>query len=228
MFRIQISIHQEYYNFLSKKNVPKNGDTFEFLHSRHFVDLTSIFATAYIVQNEVNKMVQDEMVSNEEQSMLIACIDENFLKEIEFFAFHSLYPVIENQTYFSIDQFINFTMGDIQKQIRSLFLESLPYLAEKNTEILLGDEKEDVLYMIVSSNGFVTIEKKDCTQISGNPYDQQEQSIAEILYLNPSLLIVYDAMRLLKPELVICLKKFLRKKVVFLEEEHPIHKNRKK
>ncbi|MGN5650653.1 hypothetical protein [Bacillus sp. Brlt_9] len=173
-------------------------------------------------------MVQNEMVSNEEQSMLIACIDEIFLKEIEFFAFHSLYPVIENETNFSIDQFINFTMSDIQKQIQTLFLESLPYLAEKNNEILLGDEKEDVLYMIVSSNGFVTIEKKDCTQISGNPYDQQEQSIAEILYLNPSLLIVYDAMRLLKPELVICLKKFLRKKVVFLEEEHPIHKNRKK
>ncbi|WP_456363933.1 hypothetical protein [Priestia aryabhattai] len=225
MYTIVIQHHKEFYNYLEERSVIRKEETFSFLHLKHFIDVAASFTSHYIVDLEINRLVINNLISQEEIDDLHSCIDSDFLGETEYFISNSLKNVIEEQEQFSLTPFISFYLSDIQKQIRAILYESIPFISEKSNEIELGDEKADVLYMVVEPNGSVTIEKKDCTIISNYPYQQQEHSVAEALYINPALLIVYDAAHLLKPELTRCLKNLLRKKVVFLGEKHPLRKN---
>lgn len=227
MYTIVIPYHKEFYQYLQERRVIKKEQTFSFLHLNHFTDVTSSFISEHIVTLEINKLIGNDVISPEGIDNLRSCIGVDFLGETKYFISNSLMSIVEEQKQFSLSHFISFFLSDIQREIQTLLYESLPYLSEKTTEIKLGEEKADVLYMVVESNGSITIEKKDCTIISSYPYQEQEHSIAEALYINPALLIVYDASHLLKPELTRCLKNLLRKKVVFLGEEHPLRKNQK-
>ncbi|MEM4992942.1 hypothetical protein WKH56_10375 [Priestia sp. SB1] len=227
MYTVVIPYHEEFYKYLQERRVIKKEQTFSFLHLEHFTDVTSSFISEHIVSLEINKLISNDVISPDEIDNLRSCIDADFLGETKYFISNSLMGILEEQNQFSLPHFISFFLSDIQREIQALLYNSLPYLSEKHTEIKLGEEKADVLYMVVESNGSITIEKKDCTVISNCPYQEQEHSIAEALYINPTLLIVYDAFHLLKPELTRCLKNLLRKKVVFLGEEHPLRKNQK-
>lgn len=225
MFRIKITHHTDFYNYLVERHISQDGEYFTFLHINHFMELTSTFLSHYLVKIELNKLIDNELITIEDKNEIQTYIEPSFFHETEYFVLHTLPSIILDNNSFSVDHFISFFMKDIQKQIQSILFESLVYISDKNNEISLGEEKADVLYMVVEDNGSIIIERKDCTIISTHPYHLQEQSIAEALYFNPSLLIVYDARHLLKPEMTICLKKLLRKKVVFLEEAHPLYKN---
>lgn len=225
MLKLAIPYHEEYYNFLKEKQLLKDGQVFTFLHLQHFIDLTSNFLLTFIIEKEVCEFINNEMIIEEEREQIKSYIDSKFLAETQYFIANSLSRLVTDNDKFSIDYFVSFFLSDLQKQIHSMLLESLTYISERNNEIMLGDEKVDVLYMVIEKNASINLEKKDCTFVSSHPYNQQEESIAEVLYLNPSLLIVYDATHLLKPELAICLKKYLRKKVIFLEQEYPLRKD---
>lgn len=225
MFKIKISHHREFYDYLDSKHIPVNNGIFTFLHFEHFVKLTSSFISNYIVMIEIEKLIQNEVINNSDKDTYYSYIDSNFVSEIQFFISNTLTIRANDIDNFSVSHFISFFMSDIQKQIQSNLYEFIPYISNKSSDIVLGEEKEDVLYLVIEPNGSTTIEKKDCTVLSNYSYNQQEQSVAEVLYINPSQLIVFDSMHLLKPEMALCLKKILRKKVVFLEQEHPLRKN---
>lgn len=225
MFKLKISHHREFYDYLEKKHIPVNNDIFTFLHFEHFVKLTSNFISNYIVLTEIDKLITNEVINNSDKDTFYSYIDSNFINEIQFFISNTLSIRVNEISNFSVSHFISFFMNDIQKQIQNTLYDFIPYLSNKSSDIVLGEEKEDVLYMVIEPNGSTTIEKKDCTVISNYSYNQQEQSVAEVLYINPSQLIVFDSMHLLKPEMALCLKKILRKKVVFLEQEHPLRKS---
>lgn len=225
MFKIKIIEHLPFYDYLNHNRIIIENREFSFFNFEHFINVTTTFLTDYVINEEIKKLIVEELVNNEETETVLSYINPSFKTEIEYFVSNTLMQTVKEKSSFSISQFIVFFMGDIQNQIHTVLFESLPYIYNKSSEIILGEEKTDVLYMIIQIDGSITIEKKDCTEVSSYPYYQQEQAVAEALYINPTLLIVYDATHLLKPEMVVCLKKILRKKVVFLEEEYPHYKN---
>lgn len=226
MIHLEIHPHNDFWLYLQQNYVNRNNQTFSFLDKSHFIELTSAFLPEYLIQTEVEKMISSDVISSEDEQLVRSNIPASFIEETSNYIETKLFPHSSHMPLtFSLTKFINLHLSDIKTNIRSMLYESLTYLSESKNEIVLGEAKEDVLYMILSPNGSCSLAKKDCTHLSKYSYHQQEFSVAEAFFYNPSTLIVYDYLHLLKPELVLCLKKTLRKKVVFLEEKFPLHIN---
>ncbi|MGF7535756.1 hypothetical protein AAGG74_19045 [Bacillus mexicanus] len=226
MFKICIKYHRDFYDHLISKNIPNTDGIFIFLHKEHFAEITSSFFTDYIIETELDNLIKNKLLSNNQKDDFFSLIDIQLKKEIQYYCVNLLYHTLNDHIEFSIDRFISFSASDIQKYIKNTFYEHLSYSKKNAKEISFGKEKTDIVYMVVEPNGSITLEKKDCTVIGNYSYYQQEQAVAEVLFLNPFQLIVYDSLHLLQPEMTICLKKYLKGKVVFIEQEHPLRENR--
>lgn len=117
-----------------------------------------------------------------------------------------VFSEIKNEVGWAIKQF--YEMKDTEGNLNRAISEEIYYLDVIN--------KEE--YILYSQNGQLICESSN--------EDELEEMVVYIITKNPKNLIVYDKENKLSVEMIICLKKYLEKRTVFINGEYPISKNR--
>lgn len=199
---------------------------FHFKNQSDFFDHTLSYMISFSLTYTFDSLVNEGICAEDEKMNLFSFLDENKLETIMAGFHQKLELHLEKQTGDLSFDFISFFLCDVpeeRKHLKNVFYEAAQKLFSNphSTPFALPSPSEEIVYFIVKQNGSIQLKDKFSDEIDFFSYNEQEEAVAKTCHLNPENLIVYDHLQLLDPEMVICFKKLLGRKVNFIDSPFP-------
>lgn len=205
---------------------------FKFDSQEEFFDFTIAQTLRFSLDYSFSSLVKEDLLTYKDQQKIYSKLEQIMLESIMGEMYRSLRSYFSKQTltpeYFD---FISFFLSGIigeRKKIQNLLYTTMysVYTPSSDTNYFeFGPSQVGLLFFVVEKNGSVLLYNQNSELLYEFSYSEQEEAVAKTCHLNPDSLLVYDEFDFLNPELVICIKKLLKKKVTFLDSEFPVFAN---
>lgn len=204
-----------------------NSVRYSFSSKQEFSSLFTSYFKRHIFKNVISFFEKKDLMNND--------ILDSLEKELGMLNAKRIYNDVYTRTSqvinasddtisFCPKNFIKFHLKDHKNNFKNLLYEGIIKKHHIPNQIK-GNEffksRIDILYVVIDKDVGIKFKNKSSSELESYELEDQEQAVAHIIHLNPELTIVYDDTNLLQPEMVVCLKKYLKKKVNFLDEKFP-------